>query len=67
MTDMERQRVESPCVGQCCLDRDDICLGCFRTVDEIKLWAQADDDQRLSILAKTRGRSKQKALMGKEF
>lgn len=28
----------SPCVRRCCLDADDICLGCFRTMDEICAW-----------------------------
>lgn len=43
-------RVESPCVGNCCLDGNDVCLGCFRHVEEIKSWAAAADKERLSII-----------------
>ncbi|WP_286263410.1 DUF1289 domain-containing protein [Thalassotalea atypica] len=28
----------SPCVRNCCLDPQDICLGCFRHLDEITQW-----------------------------
>lgn len=40
----------SPCVRNCCLDDDLTCLGCFRSLDEIKEWSIADDDRRRVIL-----------------
>ena len=43
-------RVQSPCVGNCCLGDDEICLGCFRHVEEIKAWGLADDKERLKII-----------------
>jgi uncharacterized protein len=42
--------VPSPCVRNCCLDDDLICLGCFRSIDEIKEWGLVGDDRRLAIL-----------------
>jgi hypothetical protein len=42
--------IQSPCVRNCCLDDDDICLGCFRTITEITSWSEADDNGRLNIL-----------------
>jgi predicted Fe-S protein YdhL (DUF1289 family) len=42
--------IASPCVRNCCLDEQDVCLGCGRTLDEIVLWGDADDAQRLQIL-----------------
>ncbi|AMK76872.1 MULTISPECIES: DUF1289 domain-containing protein [Methylomonas] len=36
----------SPCVRNCCLNDDDICLGCFRSLDEIRLWSTADTQTR---------------------
>ncbi len=39
-------QVASPCVRLCCLDNSDICVGCFRSLDEIKAWSQADDNMR---------------------
>jgi predicted Fe-S protein YdhL (DUF1289 family) len=40
----------SPCVRNCCLDDDDTCLGCFRSLDEIKEWGTASHQRRLIIL-----------------
>ena len=42
--------VESPCIDLCTLDDDDICVGCFRSIDEICAWTGAADEQRRSIL-----------------
>ncbi|MDD1622687.1 MAG: DUF1289 domain-containing protein [Methylococcaceae bacterium] len=42
--------IPSPCVRNCCLNQDNICLGCFRSLDEICQWSQADDQTRLTIL-----------------
>ncbi len=43
-------RVESPCVRKCTLDDNDICVGCFRSIDEICAWGGADSGQRRVIL-----------------
>lgn len=42
--------VPSPCVRNCCLDDDDICLGCHRSITEITGWSAADAHQRREIL-----------------
>ena len=42
--------VRSPCVRNCCLDDDLICLGCFRSIEEIKEWTLVDDERRRMIL-----------------
>lgn len=44
--EMEFKPVESPCVGQCCLNEQDICLGCYRSLDEITSWALVDEETR---------------------
>jgi predicted Fe-S protein YdhL (DUF1289 family) len=41
----------SPCVRNCCLDDDDVCLGCGRKLDEILAWHGADTAGRQQILA----------------
>lgn len=33
----------SPCVRNCCLDEDDICMGCGRSLAEIVGWTKADN------------------------
>lgn len=30
--------VTSPCIRQCCLDNNEICVGCYRSLDEIVSW-----------------------------
>ncbi len=43
-------RVESPCVRMCTLDDNDICLGCYRSIDEICAWGGASNEERQEIL-----------------
>ncbi len=47
---MTTTRIESPCISICALDDNDICMGCFRNVDEITRWSQSDDTERKAIL-----------------
>jgi len=42
--------VESPCIRICCLDDNDICLGCFRSLAEITQWTQVDEQTRQDFL-----------------
>lgn len=47
------QRIASPCIDKCCLDEQDICLGCFRSLPEITGWSEADNPTRSAYLANT--------------
>ena len=49
-------QVASPCVRNCCLDEQDVCLGCGRSLDEIRVWSEAADAERLKILELARAR-----------
>ena len=42
--------ISSPCIRNCCLNEEDICLGCFRHVDEIIEWGSTDNKRRQHIL-----------------
>lgn len=42
----------SPCVGVCALDEDDVCVGCYRTGQEITLWGSMTDEQRKDVMEK---------------
>jgi predicted Fe-S protein YdhL (DUF1289 family) len=42
--------IASPCIRICCLDDKDVCLGCFRTLDEIRNWQASDDANRALVL-----------------
>jgi predicted Fe-S protein YdhL (DUF1289 family) len=51
-------KVDSPCIQVCQLDGREVCLGCYRTRDEIARWTQmteAEKFQVVSILAARRG------------
>jgi uncharacterized protein len=41
---------QSPCIRNCCLDDDDICLGCYRSIAEIIQWGPANNPERIIIL-----------------
>lgn len=41
----------SPCISVCRLNaRGDLCVGCWRTLDEIRDWAQATEARKRDIL-----------------
>tara|TARA_R100000541_G_scaffold807_5_gene4484 strand:- start:432 stop:647 length:216 start_codon:yes stop_codon:yes gene_type:complete len=46
----------SPCINICHLNDNDICVGCFRSSEEITTWKDLDDEARKQILAKARKR-----------
>jgi len=50
--------IKSPCVRNCCLDTEDICLGCFRSMDEIMLWHKVNTtpEQKQQIMCKVKER-----------
>lgn len=48
--------VQSPCVRNCCLNEADICLGCFRSLEEITRWSLVDDEAKTQILMFAAGR-----------
>jgi predicted Fe-S protein YdhL (DUF1289 family) len=47
---------QSPCIRNCCLDDEDTCLGCFRSLEEIKEWGVVDNHRRLVILQNAKQR-----------
>lgn len=50
----------SPCINLCKMDaQSGLCLGCFRTIDEITAWSRADDAVRAAILAAVARRRQQ--------
>ena len=49
---MSETEPESPCVSVCLLDDEDICVGCYRSADEITDWFMADAEGKREILAR---------------
>lgn len=52
--------VASPCVRACTLDDDEVCIGCGRTLEEIKAWGGADSVARRRIIAASQTRKARK-------
>ncbi len=50
------EEIPSPCVRNCCLDHLDICMGCFRHIDEIIKWSATSEQQKQTILNKAQQR-----------
>lgn len=56
----KNDNVESPCNDLCTLDDENICLGCFRSLDEIIGWLEMDDKMHREILDNAAKRRKVK-------
>jgi hypothetical protein len=48
--DDRTERPDSPCVGVCTLDDDDLCIGCLRTGQEIAAWTRMTPAQQWSVV-----------------
>ncbi|PKM22988.1 MAG: DUF1289 domain-containing protein [Gammaproteobacteria bacterium HGW-Gammaproteobacteria-14] len=48
--------VPSPCVSICALDEDDVCVGCFRTGQEISHWGRMNPDQQRQVIERCQQR-----------
>jgi len=50
--------VASPCISVCLLDEHDICVGCYRSSDEITQWMACGNEEKQAILKKSYERMK---------
>lgn len=41
--------VKSPCINVCKLNEKKICVGCYRSLDEIDNWNQLKDDEKIMV------------------
>jgi len=49
--------IRSPCIGICQLDVSmNVCVGCFRTRQEVAMWSDVSDDEKKEILARAKSR-----------
>ena len=42
--------ISTPCIHTCALDREGVCMGCRRTVDEIVRWREMGEAERLRLM-----------------
>ena len=54
----KRNEVDSPCVNICIVHpQANICIGCFRTIDEISSWSSMSESERNGIIKELPNRS----------
>lgn len=47
-----RDEIESPCVNICVVHpQERICIGCYRSIDEIGAWSRMTPDERRNVMA----------------
>ena len=51
MADDRIEEISSPCVGVCQYNNEEVCSGCFRTVEEISQWTTISDSEREMIMS----------------
>jgi len=42
--------INRPCIKKCCLNENDVCLGCFRTLDDMRCWHTSSKEEKTKIL-----------------
>ena len=52
-----KPEIESPCVNICRMDSENrYCIGCWRSIDEIKRWTTMSDEERAAVMAQLEAR-----------
>lgn len=51
--------IKSPCSRNCCLNQQNICLGCFRHIDEIIAWQSYSEQNKEQIMLVCQQRCKE--------
>jgi len=50
---MAEEEVQSPCISVCTMnDATGLCLGCYRTLEEIEKWWDLDNAQKQEVVQK---------------
>ena len=48
--------VASPCVSICALNENDVCVGCYRTSDELTRWWGMNNTEKLATVERAKER-----------
>ena len=46
----EKKDIDSPCVGVCQYNDEELCQGCFRTSDEITAWIDMTNEEKTQVI-----------------
>ena len=56
------QEISSPCIGICSVDDlSGLCVGCFRSMDEISQWWDMNDAERNKVMGQLADRQMENA------
>ncbi|HYG31651.1 MAG TPA: DUF1289 domain-containing protein [Methylophilaceae bacterium] len=51
MPHSDQPEIQSPCIGVCTMsEATGLCLGCYRTIDEIRAWWDMSAQQRSEVM-----------------
>ncbi|MBA6413744.1 DUF1289 domain-containing protein [Parahaliea sp. F7430] len=53
---MSESEPKSPCISVCVLNAEDVCLGCYRSAEEITDWFMASAEDKRAIIERARQR-----------
>lgn len=54
----KRDEIESPCIKICVMHQEErICIGCYRTGEEIARWSRMSPDERRAVMAELPARA----------
>ena len=59
--------IDSPCKRHCAVNQQQVCIGCGRTVREIRIWTNASEEEQKEILAKSSERLRLQAMRDKNI
>lgn len=55
---MDQDRpLPSPCISICALNDDDVCIGCYRSADEIMRWGKLEESEKREVYANIKRRT----------
>jgi len=53
--------INKPCIKRCCLNEEEICLGCFRTFNDMLRWNKATIEEKQEMLSIAEKRKREHA------
>jgi hypothetical protein len=60
LVEMSDQEIQSPCIGVCSMDDlSGLCLGCYRTLEEIQGWWDLDNTGKQAVIEQANEREAQ--------
>ncbi|NOX48479.1 MAG: DUF1289 domain-containing protein [Chlorobi bacterium] len=50
------QKIKNPCIQVCKYDDDQVCIGCYRTMEETRDWIDYSEKEKAEVLKKVEKR-----------